>query len=562
MATQTKTATKNAFVEAMNFKTIGFTENGAKTYLSTGSALVDQFGKAGNFRGRDISDVFNDQAAIWKENPDAALRFPFYLRMVTRKIKVNNGNETDKVQNGQGARDESYKRLLWIAVNNPDTFYKNIWVLPLVGSWKDLWMLMFYDIQEKINTLDHKAIFNVMVNGLACDTHLDLVKKFMPRIKSKSKCKTDWTKVTNNLAKEFANYMGISFEEYNHLKSSGKAHDFQKIICARDYEKINWNLIPGRALNLLVTSKFLKNHELTENYTAWIMQKPVAKFTGYVFELARKVREAVHATSYYNMCSIRTQIPTEVKHTLDAQFMGLVEQARKDGKITDNVLVALDTSGSMARRVDGLKDVCCGDIAASLALFFSELNQGAFHHKIMMFDNTSYPFDFKSDSFCENVMTLPGVPCGGTNFQSVIDEIVKIRQQNPNIPLEEYPNTLLVVSDMQFNATGYGLYGRSSRQQECNLEYAKETLYKVFPKDFVDNMKFIWWDCASRRQTFEGSAFESGVTFLSGFDGSIINTLLGMEKVFDEKTGEYRNPTAEELVEKALSQEILNYISL
>ena len=558
-----KTTERNAFVDAMNFKAMTTTENGAKAYLTTDSVIVDQFGKAGNFRGRDIAEVFNDQAAIWNENAEAAIRFPFYLRMVTRKIKVNGENETDKVQNGQGSRDEVFKRLLWVAVNHSDSFYKNIWVLPLVGSWKDLWTLMYYDAIHNINAINHKELFNIIINGLACDTHVDLVKKFMPRIKSKSKCTTDWTKITNNLAKELANYIGISYGEYNKLKASGKAHDFQKIICAREYDKLNWNRIPGRALNILVTSKFLANHNLKDKYTEWIMSKPVAKFTGYVFELARKAREAVHGISYYDMHRIKNNMPVEVKHTLDAQFMGLVDKARKDGRITDNVLVALDTSGSMARKVDGLNGVSCGDIATSLALFFSELNEGAFHHKIVMFDNTSYPFDFKSESFCDNLMSLPGVPCGGTNFQSVIEEIVKIRQQNPNIPLEQYPNTILVVSDMQFNSTSYSSWITGNpRHQECNLEYAKETLSKVFPRDFVDNMKFIWWDCASRRQTFEGSAFESGITFLSGFDGSIINTLLGMEKVLDEQSGTYRNPTAEELVERALSQEILNYISL
>ena len=133
----TKTATKtNAFLSAVGFKATTLTENGAVTNVSTGSAIVDQFGKAGNFRGRPIEEVFADQAQIWGENAEAALRFPFYLRMVTRKVKVNADNETDKVQNGQGARDESFKRLLWIAKEHPEAFYNNIWALPLVGSWK------------------------------------------------------------------------------------------------------------------------------------------------------------------------------------------------------------------------------------------------------------------------------------------------------------------------------------------------------------------------------------------------------------------------------------------
>ena len=555
----TKTATKtNAFINAVNYKSTTLTENGAVTNVSTGSAIVDQFGKAGNFRGRPIAEVFADQAQIWAENAEAALRFPFYLRMITRKVKVNADNETDKVQNGQGARDESFKRLLWIAKEHIETFNNNIWALPLVGSWKDLWTLMFYDINEATNVVNRKTIYEIIAQGLLCDTHVDLVKKYMPRIKSQSKCKTPWTKITNSLAKEFAEHMGLTYKEYNKLKTSGNGHDFQKLICSRNYEALNWNHIPGRALNLLVTSKFLSNHNLKDDYTKWIMQQPVAKFTGYVFELARKLREARGSRGYY--CGSKN-IPIEVKHTLDAQFKGLVDKARADGKITENVWCCLDTSGSMNRGVDGLKNITCEDIASSLALFFADLNSGPFHNKVIMFDDVSYPYDMKGESFCDRIMNLPSVGCGGTNFQSAVDEIIKIRKEHPEIPLEQYPTTILVVSDMQFNPVGYGW--RSRRTEPTNYEYSVRSLKTVFPSDFVDNMKWIWWDCASRRtQDFEGSAIEAGCTFFSGFDGSIISMLLGEDKVIDEKTGKARNLTAEEIVAKALNQEILSYINM
>lgn len=552
----------NAFVNAVNFKSTTFTENGAVTNVSTGSLIVDQFGKAGNFRGRPIAEVFDDQAKIWAENPEAAMRFPFYLRMITRKVKVNADNETDKVQSGQGARDESFKRLLWIAQEQPEAFYNNIWALPLVGSWKDLWTLMFYDVKENIKCLNQKAIFEVIAQGLLCDTHVDLIKKYMPRIKSYSKCKTEWTTVTNELAKAFAAQMGITYKEYNKMKSSGKAHDFQKLICSRNYKELNWNHIPGRALNLLVSSKFLSNHGLKDNYTKWIMEQPVAKFTGYVFELAKRLREARGSRSYYYSRS--TNIPMELKHTLDAQFKGLVDKARADGKITENVWCCLDTSGSMNQPVKGLKDIYCSDVATSLALFFADLNTGPFHNKVIMFDNVSTPYDMKGESFCDRIMSLPAVGCGGTNFQSAVDEIIKIRKAHPEIPLEQYPTTILVVSDMQFNPVSRGYYGGSIRKQETNYEYSVKSLKKVFPSDFVDNMKFIWWDCASRygNTDFEGTIDDGGCYFFSGFDGSIISMLMNDDTVVDEQTGEVRKPTAEELVMKALSQEILNYIKL
>lgn len=548
----------NAFINAVNFRTTTLTENGAVTNVTTGNAIVDQFGKAGNFRGRPIAEVFADQAQIWADNAEAALRFPFYLRMITRKVKVNANNETDKVQNGQGARDESFKRLLWIAKEHIDAFNNNIWALPLVGSWKDMWTLMFYDINEATNVVNRKTIYEIIAQGLLCDTHVDLVKKYMPRIKSQSKCKTPWTKITNNLAKEFAEHMGLSYKEYNKLKTSGNGHDFQKLICSRNYDALNWSHIPGRALNLLVTSKFLSNHNLKDEYTKWIMAQPVAKFTGYVFELARKLREARSVRGYY---TDRKDIPIEVKHTLDAQFEGLVDKARADGKITENVWCCLDTSGSMSRRAEGIKDITCEDIASSLALFFADLNTGPFHNKVIMFDNVSYPYDMKGESFCDRIMNLPSVGCGGTNFQSAVDEIIKIRKEHPEIPLEQYPTTILVVSDMQFNPVSYGW--RSSRTEPTNYEYSVRSLKTVFPSDFVDNMKWIWWDCASRRtQDFAATIQDSGCYFFSGFDGSIISMLMNEDAVKDEVTGEVRRPTAEELVAKALNQEILCYINL
>lgn len=548
----------NKFIESVGFRSTTLTENGAVTLTTTGSMIVDQFGKAGNYRGRELYDVFDDQERIWNENSEAALRFPFYLRMVTRKVKINKEDETDKVQNGQGARDESFKRLLWIAKEHPDAFYDNIWALPIVGSWKDVWMMMFYDIKEGLNVLNHEAMFTLIAQGLLCETHVDLVKKFMPRIKSQSKCKTEWTKVTNKLAKEFANLMGLSYKEYNKTKSSGKAHDFQKLICSRNYDKLNWNHIPGRALNILTTGKFLANHSLEKDYEKWIMEQPVAKFTGYVFELAKKAREAGVTRYGYN----NRKISPAVRHTLDAQFMGLVEQARQNGNITENVWCALDTSGSMSCSVQGLNGVTCSDVANSLALFFGELNTGAFHNKIIMFDDTSYPYDIKGDGFCDKIINLPAVPCGSTNFQSIVEEIAKIRVEHPEIPLEEYPTTILVVSDMEFNPAG--ISWRNSRTEPTNYEYSKNTLKRVFPEEFVDNMKFIWWDCASRygNTHYEGNSLTPGCTFLSGFDPSIITMLMGETRVADTKTGELRQMTGEELVVKALSQEILNYIKL
>ncbi len=102
-----------------------------------------------------------------------------------------------------------------------------------------------------------------------------------------------------------------------------------------------------------------------------------------------------------------------------------------------------------------------------------------------------------------------------------------------------------------------------SPRHETNFEYSKNSLKTVFPEDFVDNMKFIWWDVASRygNNHYEGDAITPGCTFFSGWDGSIISMLLGEDStVVDKESGKARQMTAEEIVQKALSQEILSYI--
>ena len=69
-------------------KNYTLTENGALSYATTGRELIDQFSHVGTAIGRPIKQVWQEQKKLWDENPEMALRFPFYLRLVTRKVKV------------------------------------------------------------------------------------------------------------------------------------------------------------------------------------------------------------------------------------------------------------------------------------------------------------------------------------------------------------------------------------------------------------------------------------------------------------------------------------------
>lgn len=528
------------------------TENGAISYATTGSELIDQFSKAGTARGRDINDVWNEQAKLWGQDPLNALRFPFYLRMITRQSNLfEDGAKTEKVQKGQGARDEAFKRLLWIARYHSEEFYRNLWLLPVVGSWKDLWVLLSMD-----DTLDKEKFFNVFAEGINSESHKDLVKKYMPRIRSNRVCTTDWAKKTNELAKEFAKYAGWSMKEYREFKSTGKAHVFQRVLCSRMYDSLNWNTIPGKALLNLVSGDFLKRHNLTENYIEWLKKQPVAKFNGYVYELGMKLPKDNWGRTNMNSVSAAQKI------TIDKQFDGLIATAEKDGPaIQGNVLVALDTSGSMQSQISGANGLTSFDVCVSLGIYFSELNKGDFHNVVAMFDNTSRLKTLKSKTFTDKWAEICNseVAWGGTSFMSLVDLLVRTRQQNPQMKLEDFPQTLLVVSDMQYNPTYSYSYRANRMVEDTNYEAMMKKLRAVFPDEWVDNFKVIWWYCAGR----DGSSHDvpatmdkGGQYLFSGFDGAVISLLLSGEQV-DPVTKEKKEISMEDAVKMALEQEVL-----
>jgi hypothetical protein len=548
----------NDFLKAVSNE--AYTENGALAYKSTGLVIADQFGKAGTYRDRTPYDAYLDQEKLWEENKEYAIKFPFYLRMITRKVKKGDGMVTENSQKGQGARDESLKRFLWMAERHPNIFYKNLWLLPVVGSWKDLWTLLLIDEE---GVLDKDKIFDVISRGLKGEM-CDLVKKYLPQIRANAKCTTERARKLNALAKEFCHWVGLSYKEYREIKASGKAHKFQQFISQEKYDLLNWNTIPGKALLNLVSSKFITNHGLADSYMEWITQTPIAKFNGYPYELGKKMFNGTLRRRDYLTTNKMLMM------TLDAQFENLIRTA-KDGRegIQGNVWCAIDTSGSMEVQVcsDG---TTAYDVCVALGIFFATLNEGDFYKNIIMFDSVSRVKQL-SGTFSEMYRSIvkSSTAWGSTNFQSVIDEIVRIRLMHPEISLDSYPQTLLVVSDMEFDPSDDMVFedGQVSISlQQTNYEAAKKKLKACFPEEWVEQFKIVWWQVDGEDASSVPSTLEDGGTyFFSGFDGSVISLLLGGEAKTEEAgegTEGVKNAvkTMQELIHEVLNQEILQLV--
>ena len=505
------------------------TENLAVAHSTTGSDLADQFSKAGSHRERSISLVFAEQGALDAKYGKWALRFVFYLRLITRIIRFFDGSKSETVQKGQGARDESFKRYLWYAQNKPELFYANLATFIECGSHKDVFEILWYAKKFFIPINEKRVLMETVISmdgGLYSD---DLLLKYLPLQKASSKLTTDRAKYRNYLAKLVQKYSDLNSKELRLLKASGKAHTWQQLISRKLFEEINFKLISGKALLKMASSKFLANHGLVEKYSAWIMKQPVAKFTGYVFELGAKV--------VYNM-------PAHLKMTIDKQFDGLLQLGKM--KTTRKVICAIDRSGSMTSKV---ANTTAMNIAESLGIYFSNLLEGMFHKWVIRFSSRSEWVQLKG-TFCEQKLQMSWGDCpSNTDFQSIIDSFVRVRIQKPQVPESDFPDTLLVVSDMQFDNPGFS---RSTMSIKTNYQVAIQKLSQVFSPEYCANFVFIWWDCTGRvPQNQPQNIYEPGGYFISGFDGAILDTLLGSVE---------KKESVEKSIEEILSQEVLERV--
>ncbi len=137
--------------------------------------------------------------------------------------------------------------------------------------------------------------------------------------------------------------------------------------------------------------------------------------------------------------------------------------------------------------------------------------------------------------------------------------LVDTRLKHPEIPLEDYCDTIMVVSDMQFNPTNR--WDSRTYREQTTYEAMQSMLRTVFPDEWVNALKIVWWYCAGREEASKdvpATMDKPGMYLISGFDGSVLSLILNTK--IDEKTGEKRQLTMEESVQEALSQEVLQLV--
>lgn len=557
---ETVTSQENAFVrEGLKESSKTVSGNGALKYSTSGDAFVDNFALIANFKApRDYAEVSKDMYKLWSINPKKCLQLAVYIRLITRETQIALPGETVTldVQRGQGLKNEGIMRMLWLAIHHKPTFMANMPYFIAAGSWKDVFEMMSLDLQYhgwKGRKLDWNFMRNTILSGLANPSTSELVKKYLPTIRSVKECKTVESQARTIIgqylasciygkkkSKEKESDSRAAQRKYRRIKRSGTAHKWQQLISQKNLLELDFNTIHGRALSLLVGSKFLKNHGLIEKYQKWIASKPVAKYTGYVFELFQPLGNSYRIN----------RLPEYQEMTINKQFDGLVETGKQNLRPDNKLLVVRDISSSMTSCGRGT-NMSAYAIAKSMALYFSAMFDGPFKDAYATFSDTCKLCKWQGKTAIEKWANDTDSNFGSTNFQAVAEMLVKIRK---NVPESEFPTGVLCISDGDFNWRGVN---------ESNFNKFRKTLLSGgFSKDFVENFKLILWDIPnsyygnSTRAKFEDFADAPNNFYISGYDPAAVAFIMGTEQ------RQVTPKNASELFIAAMDQDLLNRLTI
>lgn len=426
---------------------MGRTENDALTYTRSGSPLLDFFAQAGAMRKNPgkALDLFK---TAFSEDRQTAVRILFYLR---------------DVRGGQGERELFRSCLEWLGSTYPDVFEKVVAHVSEYGRWDDL----FFDNEKCI-----ELISNQLKEDMDSKTP-SLLAKWLPTINASSLA-------TKTKARFMAKKLGFGEKEYRLTLRDirKKIKTVEEKMSAQKWSDIEYSAVPSQA-SRIYRNAFKKHDE--------------ARYSKFI-EKAEKGEVKINASTLYPY-QIYNSVYKDYSKTLEALWNQLPDYTQ--GK---NALVVADTSGSMN-----------GDpmsVSVSLALYFAERNKGQFQNYFISFSERPKLHKIQGQTLMDKMNSIKLGDVANTDLEAVFNLILSTAVAN-NTPEDEMPDTIYIISDMEFDAC-------------VNNETIHDSIKRKYSDAGYTIPNVVFWQVDARSgENLPVQQDESGVALVSGFSPSI-----------------------------------------
>lgn len=313
-----------------------------------------------------------------------------------------------------------------------------------------------------------------------------------------------WTPRKGPIAAEIRAFFGMSPKQYR-KSLVALTNVVETAMCANNWDSINFSHVPSLA-SARYKKAFSRHTEKYAEYVAALVKgDPKVKVNAaavYPYDVLKGF-VSTYGT-YYN--------ETQLGH-IKAQWEALpnyIGDAR--------ILPLVDVSGSMATPAGGIgskSGVTCMEVAVSLGLYCADKNVGAFKDAMLTFSSIPKLEVLRGD-ILQKVIQMVRTDWGmSTNLHAAFDTILKTAVSN-KVPESEMPETLLIMSDMQFNA--------------C-IDYDDSAIQMIARKYEAAGYKIpnvVFWNINSSGNA-PAKFDQRGVGLVSGFSPATLMGVLGAD---------------------------------
>lgn len=462
------------------------TENGAETLSTTGDAVLDFFSRASAMRGRSAEAMTLFLKAL-AEDELYAIRALFNLR---------------DVRGGGGERDLFRSILVNVASKYSELAESIIKYVPEYGRWDDLWPLL--DVPQMVRPVAALVLEQLSndVNSAVHGEGVSLLGKWLPSNNASSK-------TTRRYARTLSRTIGMSPAKWRRtlVMLRQRIDILENKMRQGKYELIDYEKVPSNAMRIHGRKghAFLRNDgERFASYLAAVKGGTKSiKATGVEpYELVWS-----YITDYKprDLGKMRTDgsVSKYVDMAVEAQWDAIVKSL-KNGK---NNLAIGDFSGSMF----GQGNFAPINVSLSLSLLVAATNTGPFKDMALTFSSKCDVQHVPGDTLLERLTNVDYHNWGGsTNIQAAFDIILDTAVRH-GLPQSEMPETLIIISDMQFNSA-----------MGTNFEDAK----RKFALRGYKLPTVVFWNVDARVQESPVYAFEGNVALVSGASKNIYRMIL------------------------------------
>ncbi len=449
------------------------TENGAATLRTTGSDCLDLFAAIGALRNAGEREIIVRFSRAYAEDRDLAMKMLFYSR---------------DIRGGLGERRVFRTILKYLADAQAESVRKNLHLVSEYGRWDDLTVLFGTECEGDAMAVIREQLAKDLA-ALEAGENVSLLAKWLPSVNASGAAAV-------KDGRRIAKALGLTDAAYRRtlVKLRAKIRIIENNLRRMDYT-FDYGAQPALAM-LKYRKAFRRNDG--ERYSAYL-------------DRVAGGEKALHTGTLYPYDIVRKALDFRGSET-ERKALDVTWNALKDYAPQGNALCVIDGSGSMY----GGGTPIPATVALSLGLYCAERCRGEFHNHFITFSHSPKLVEIRGGDLVEKVRYCESFnECANTSIRRVFELILSAAVKN-RLPQEELPETLYIISDMEFDSC-------AKDASLTNFEYAKMR----FEAQGYRLPKVVFWNVQSRNRQQPVRMNEQGVVLVSGCTPRIFSMVAG-----------------------------------